>query len=253
MQNAILLNGCLLVFAGLFAVNLFQVLNNKISKHLLKLDALVYLGVFLGVILLKSQGVQEINLSLFDLYRQIIEYPSSVILNVVLFVPLGIGLAYYAKGLVKASCIALMLVLFLELAQYWPSLGITDIVDVCVNMTGFFVGYALVEAMRGQGLCLVDGAPNHVSFCVSPEKLNHPAPARQGGITSKCAICGLAVGAAAFLFIAGFLVYDYEPYVAPDPYATEHKLTQRCSLRSLPIRGWPFFTFNLDFVATFYV
>lgn len=217
MQNATLLNSWLLVFTGLCATNFYQVLSNRISIYLLRLNGLVYVVVLLGITLLKSQGVQEVNLDMFDFYRQIIEYPCSVFLNVLLFVPLGVGLAFRVKSLTKASCGALFLILILEIIQYSFSLGIADIVDVFINFMGFFVGYALVEGSRNKGLRFICREPNYFCFEFLPNECFQDDLGTQSNTGFFHMVCGVLT-ACVIAFLAGFLVYDYEPYVAPNPY-----------------------------------
>lgn len=143
-----------LVSAVVFAA-LLQVSFNRINTSFFAVCFAVYFAALLTVLFLKSQGIQEVNLNLEDVVQQAIFYPSSVLLNVILFIPLGAWLFTWQKSNTKAFFIALGFCVAVEAIQYVFSLGIADIVDIFLNMIGFAVGYLFCDLCSEFGLILL--------------------------------------------------------------------------------------------------
>lgn len=100
----------------------------------------IILGIYL--IMGKTHGQREINLNPLDLIDQLRWSPDTVALNMAIFIPLGI-LLYAFRSPWKAFGAALAADIAMESAQYVFALGIADIVDVIMNMSGFAIGYLL--------------------------------------------------------------------------------------------------------------
>lgn len=132
-----------------------QIATNRICLPFFSAGLAVYFVALLAVLFLKSQGIQELNLDLGDIVQQAIFYPSSVLLNVILLIPLGAWLFTVQKSTVKAFFIALGFCLITEAIQYAFSLGIADIVDVLLNMVGFTVGYLSCDLCAECGVALL--------------------------------------------------------------------------------------------------
>lgn len=71
--------------------------------------------------------------------------------NVVMFIPLGFFLPCIfirLRGFFRTALAALLLILAVELVQYFTMLGTCDIDDLILNMTGVFVGFLIWCVMR---------------------------------------------------------------------------------------------------------
>ncbi len=106
-ENTILeLLALMVAVLAYFAVN--QLLSNRLNKAYWKVLGGVYGVCFVSIVMLKSVGVREFNLDFSDILLQLIEYPVSVGMNFLLFVPLGAFVALRLKSLPKAVLLGLV-------------------------------------------------------------------------------------------------------------------------------------------------
>ena len=147
-----------LIFAAsslLLFANLVQISCNRFFGPFFKVEFALYVVALAAVLFLKSVGVQEWNIDPSALIPQLLLSPFSVLLNVVLFVPLGSAAVLLFRKEWCAFAAAFLLVVAVEVTQYLFSLGIADIVDVLLNMTGFSIGYLSVDLCKESGVRMV--------------------------------------------------------------------------------------------------
>lgn len=99
-----------------------------------------YIASFVGIVLFKSPGIREVNLSVQDIVVQATSAPAALWANILLFVPLGAMLAARLRGFWPSIGAAAVISLFVEVTQFMASLGIADVVDFVCNMIGAMAG-----------------------------------------------------------------------------------------------------------------
>ena len=153
------------LFLGIIAIAIFligyQIIYKRImkgtktiskSKFVLYGTSIVYIVVVIGATFLsRSNGYGTINLHLFSSYRQAynqmqISLFRNIILNILLFVPLGFLVPFYL-GKLKKSYITILIgfgtTLVIEIIQYITNMGIFEIDDVFNNTVGTIIGYCI--------------------------------------------------------------------------------------------------------------
>lgn len=204
----------LLPSSVLFA-NLYQLMGNKIFIPFMRAETIAYLILLLAIVMLKSRGVQAVNLNIFDIYTQAIEYPASVAVNVFLFVPVGMLLFRYIKSVPKAFALALAIIVVIEALQYCLHLGIADIVDVVVNMIGLSIGYLSLDVLRGKGVCVIPDGRNYARIGFSQESTldgNQPRASKEKPPKKKSIVAVLVACSLIVLLFVGSCFYEYEEY-----------------------------------------
>lgn len=141
-------------FAILMFANALQLFSNKISVIFLKAEVLVYFVLAFAVIMLKSRGVQGFNLNFLDIINQYLTSPFGVIVNLIVFIPMGIIFHMKLRSAPKSLLLAFIIILICESLQYVFHLGIFDIVDIVVNVVGFGAGYLVADVLGESGLML---------------------------------------------------------------------------------------------------
>lgn len=136
----------------LFFINLLQLLNVRINKVWLKGQFIGYLIIVGYMLLFKSEGVRGVNLNPFNL----VEFKDSplllVILNTLVFIPLGSYFYIKFKSLKTTLIVALAIVMIIETGQYIFSLGIFDVYDILTNVFGFYLGYTCFDIIYDWGI-----------------------------------------------------------------------------------------------------
>lgn len=133
-----------------------KVMNGKktISKKRLVLYSIsvVYIIVVLGAVFLnRTELYGDMNLHLFSSYKEAynkmaISLFRNIVLNILLFVPLGFLLPIYSDKLKKSYIVVLigfLTTLIIELIQYITRIGIFEIDDIFNNTIGIIIGYTL--------------------------------------------------------------------------------------------------------------
>lgn len=142
-NNAFCVLSPLVLLTLLISCTVYQVLRLKVSVLLVRSEIFLYLILAFCIIMFKSNHVRGINLSLLDIANQFSEAPANLLLNVVLFIPLGcLFKRLFSKNWQAFAAISLIVVL-IESSQWLFSLGIFDIIDVFTNLLGFSLGYLL--------------------------------------------------------------------------------------------------------------
>ncbi|CAG9620292.1 VanZ family protein [Sutcliffiella rhizosphaerae] len=141
--------------------------NKKISKRQLLVGTMLmgYVIMVIGVTFLGSRGSNYqgwIGLSLFNSYREAwhnasVRHWQFVILNIVMFVPLGtlLPLLHAIFQKIKWTVgVAIIFTLSIESFQYVTGFGIFDVDDLLNNVFGAIIGYGIIMGftrMRSKG------------------------------------------------------------------------------------------------------
>ncbi len=114
--------------------------------------SIVYAVILLGAVFLNRSGLYgNINLQLFSSYKEAYNTMQmslfrNIVLNILLFVPLGFLLPMYSDKLKKAYKvvgIGLAVTTIIEIIQYITKLGIFEIDDILNNTLGTLIGYSV--------------------------------------------------------------------------------------------------------------
>lgn len=125
------------------------------KKILLYAISICYFVVVFGAVFLNRGAVyKEINLHLLSSYLEAYHNMSpslirNIILNILMFVPLGVFLPLYTSKLdkiYKVISIGFLITLIIEIMQYATGFGIFEIADLLNNTIGVLIGYGLYKA-----------------------------------------------------------------------------------------------------------
>lgn len=226
---------CLAVACALLFATLAQLFLNRFWRPFFLAEAALYVVVLLIVVFVKSQGIQGLNIDPTDIVSQIALYPTSVLLNVAIFIPMGLITHCRIKSTGKALLAALIGILAIELIQYLFALGIADIVDVMVNMMGFVVGYLVARLLYNQGVRLVRTESASV-YRFARDASVHRADLHVASKRSAIALVSLAA-VICLGFVLVYTFYDHDDYVEWDdsPQPTEDAVLSTLPLASDPM------------------
>jgi len=234
------------IISAIFFANVHQLIGNRFSALFIRIEVIVYLFALFAAVMLKSRGLQSFNLNILDLYIQLSRFPLTVVLNVLIFVPLGALTFKYIKSPRKAFPFALALILVIEALQYFLHLGVADIVDVVANMLGFALGYMPVCIMKKKGFSvdIIDRRHFKITFPQKPvievETSTHKTGrlsglkariGEKGSADRMLAITTVSVLAVVLLFGIGYIWFE------PDEYLSGLRSPQETTdptLRALP-------------------
>lgn len=112
-----------------------------------------YLTVLIGAVFLsRNAGVYgDVNLHLFSSYKEAYHKMKeslfwNIILNILLFVPMGFLLPFYSdklKRIYKIVPLGFFVTLLIEIIQYVLKLGIFEMDDIFNNTLGTLIGYCI--------------------------------------------------------------------------------------------------------------
>jgi glycopeptide antibiotics resistance protein len=245
LDNWLVMEGVMLLVSAVLCANVYQVLINRFSVRFVRIETVVYCVLTFAIIMLKSRGIQGINLDFSDLYQSVIEYPASVLINLLLFVPVGAVVFKYVRSAPRAFGLALAAIVGMEALQYVLHLGICDVVDVAVNMLGFSLGYLTLGILKDAGFRVVREDRHHARIARSQRgdvetgggaesaegdeygegaeygenakatgsAEGKTAQPEHGRLKLRIILVSLFFGVLILLFIIGFIFYDYQEYV----------------------------------------
>ena len=103
----------------------------------------------------RPDSVSHVKLAPFwtirELFQGNMKYLSELIVNVLMFIPVGIALCALMKGSIKKSVIAaLALSVMIELLQFAGKRGLCETDDVIHNVEGALIGMAVYSLVRHQ-------------------------------------------------------------------------------------------------------
>ena len=141
-----------IVIAIPFFLIIWSVISAVINKRIMVLATLVTVLSMVAILYVtlakREQGNLSYDLIPFSSFQRANEQPEmyrSMLMNVFLFVPLGMSLVFVVKGSIFKRILLTMLVGFLlsasvETVQFFLSLGMAETDDVICNTVGTLVG-----------------------------------------------------------------------------------------------------------------
>jgi len=164
LKDYIVLGVVLLIFISIIFCIGYKLIYQKLMKGKRKISkkkillysiSICYFAVVFGAVFLNRVAVyKEVNLHLLSSYLEAYHNMSpslirNIILNILLFVPLGIFLPLYTNKLDKIHLvvpIGFLITLIIEIMQYRTGFGIFEIADLLNNTTGVLIGYGLYKS-----------------------------------------------------------------------------------------------------------
>lgn len=161
LKEYIILAIVALIFAGVIFLVGYKIIYKKVMKGtktikkgrmILYAITLCYAVIVLGAVFLNRGGVYGVlNLHLFSSYKEAYHKMEmslfrNIILNILLFAPLGFLLPIYSdklKKIYKAVPIGFLVAIIIETLQYITKLGIFEIDDIFNNTLGTLIGYCI--------------------------------------------------------------------------------------------------------------
>ena len=164
-----LLVGALLVMlpACLIAATVF-LLFSGVPEILAWSEAAAYSLLLLASIMLKSPGKRGLNLNPLQIVDELEASSPTLVLNLVLFMPLGMFFHRWLTSSVTAHMAIVSTLCAMETFQYALSLGIADINNVLVNYLGILLGMLLVQLLHRMGVAGTRKAGRY--YIVQPER-----------------------------------------------------------------------------------
>ena len=149
----------LLIFIFFYKVIYIRMLHRKKTIKLKKIIILMLFIMYIIIVICatffsRNKGYTgKINLSLFNSYREAYFTGSesnwiNIILNIMLFVPMGFFLPLLSNKLNKnyiTISIGLLITLSIEILQTVTTLGIFEIDDIFNNVLGTLIGYGIIN------------------------------------------------------------------------------------------------------------
>ena len=132
----------------------------KTQKNITLVLLAIYLTALIWIILFKMsmfneifrpERIRSINLIPFHYDEETSYHMSEVMVNMIIFAPLGIYLKMLKTGSIKAILCGLGISLIFEALQFIFGIGVSDITDVITNTAGTAAGVGLYSILN---LCL---------------------------------------------------------------------------------------------------
>lgn len=136
------------VCATLLCYRDLDVFDVGISKGCGDAQAVAYCTLLMLLLMTKSMGVRGMNWDIAAIVDELVPLSPTLVLNVLLFVPVGMLMSDVLKKSPWAHVAAIAVLLLIEVLQYALSLGICDINDVLVNYCGMVCGMAVATWLR---------------------------------------------------------------------------------------------------------
>lgn len=151
MSNPVFMISLHSIIAAIAFFMTLQVAMNRYFIPAVKIAPIVYAIFALVLIMMKSRGVQGLNLNPLDLINHFACSPATVFFNMLVFLPFGI--TFHSKGVSfkESTVIGFAVSLFCEAAQFIFKLGLFDIVDITLNVFSFIFGYCIADYVSSSG------------------------------------------------------------------------------------------------------
>lgn len=128
-------------FLYIFLLSLFT---KKIYKEIILIFYIIYFLLLTYLLLFKNIGIQGLEINPLSFIKDFINGDAIIVLlNIIMFIPLGWLLPLNKKNL----GIVVLGIFLIEVAQYIFHLGIFDVGDIVANTAGFVVGTVIKESM----------------------------------------------------------------------------------------------------------
>ncbi|OQO71140.1 antibiotic resistance protein VanZ [Enterococcus villorum] len=126
-------------FLYIFLLSFFT---KKIYKEIIIVFYILYFMLLIYLLLFKNIGIRGFELNPLSFITDFIDGDAVIVLlNIVMFIPLGWLLSFNKKNL----GIVVLGIFLIEVAQYVFYLGIFDVGDIIANTAGFIVGTIVKE------------------------------------------------------------------------------------------------------------
>ena len=206
-----------------------QALCNSFNLRFLYLVVIVYAGMLVWVELFKSVGVRGVNFDITDILSQMSIAPESLLVNILMFVPLGALVRTKTARLRFALAIGLGIPLAFELVQYLFSLGILDIVDIAANFVGTLTGFLLADVLASLGVRIERCTETRVRVTLARHL------SQESGRRNKLGRVLIGTGLCAFALLAFVFLRAITP--APQQTIDAPSFLPGTTLTSLPSDG----------------
>ena len=128
----------------------YQLLSKHISRLYVHILFTYYCLILILTVMFKSPGISGYNFNPLNVWSQISNDCSTVVLNILLFVPLGCFLRFYMTSSAACSLCCLGLIFLCEFLQPLCNLGIFDVVDIICNFIGSITGCLAIELFQSR-------------------------------------------------------------------------------------------------------
>lgn len=133
---------CMALMTLFLSTFLYQLIIKEFSKKWVTTFFVIYGILLVYFLLFKSIGVRGMSLNPFSLLIDLIKGdPFVVLINIILFIPIGFILKLNKKN----ALLVIVSILIVEISQYLFSLGIFDVGDILANFTGYLIGNLIAE------------------------------------------------------------------------------------------------------------
>ena len=144
----IFLNLVIIILLGYFVYAFLKLLlTRKLKKQTLLLLYFIYFLALFYLLFLKNIGIQGLSLNPLSFARELYWGSHFVpIMNLLMFIPLGLLFSSRMSNLL----LCLIALFSVESIQYFGHLGIFDLGDIVLNMSGILVGTAIRQLPQFQ-------------------------------------------------------------------------------------------------------
>ena len=128
----------------------------KINKLLFSISFTVYMILLIWVVIFKWTNYHAVNVSIYTFrpmdfagrydygYEWFFYFEfTDLILNMILFIPLGLFYFKFFKNIVHASIFGIILMITFEISQFFTCIGMFNIYDLLGNFLGLLIGYLI--------------------------------------------------------------------------------------------------------------
>jgi len=74
----------------------------------------------------------------------------NIVGNILIFIPMGVFIKRIHMKWFYHFIVAIIIIIGIETLQYITQIGIFDIMDIILNLIGFFIGYVVVKKRGGK-------------------------------------------------------------------------------------------------------
>ena len=120
--------------------------SHRIPTFVLRLLWVIYFLVMILLLFFRVYHDNNINLNLLELFNFEIANLSQIILNLIVFIPIGYWLKHFKAT--SALLISLFLITSIEILQFISHRGIFDVVDILINTIGIMFGHIIFKTVH---------------------------------------------------------------------------------------------------------
>lgn len=139
------------VCATAMGIFIYQLLSKRVEIVFLCIVGAGYLYALFTGLFMRTPGIRGLNLSLAEFGTQFSSTPMEMMWNVLMLLPVGIVVQLLTKKTWKTALIGLVVVIMIEGTQYIFSVGVFDVVDIILNVTGILMGAFIISSSALEG------------------------------------------------------------------------------------------------------